>query len=383
MRIVFVAAKFAPFSDSTEESLEVADIAAKMVNNDQQVEAIFPMMDGIEPDKFSLARRLKKIEINTSTFERYDGRSASNVEVHLLREIGDNTSDDLRTFATAANSMLNLQPDEDAIFFWWNLAPPAIIETRSSTSTQRHIAVVTHNNKHWNRPDNLDHIIITGHLLAKQLIDKHALKDGEYSVIPRAVDTIRRLKSNDRISAKATLQATTGLPVRPDIPLIFWAQPHNEKVLTALEGVLTGNVQVILPMDDAPKKIIQLAERYPDRLSTISPMPAKELLLAGSDLTLCLSSNDLALRAMSFGSFPVVEAANAEGIVDLEPSLKSGSGFIINSNNSSAIIAAVDQGIAAFCKAAEFRALSERIPDYVTNRDRQAEILLQAAIKTA
>ncbi len=89
MHVVFVAAEMVPFSKVGGLADVVGSLSGALVRARHKVTAVLPLVAGIDPEAFSLARRLLPMEValggRTHRIEIFEGRLASGVEVRLLR----------------------------------------------------------------------------------------------------------------------------------------------------------------------------------------------------------------------------------------------------------------------------------------------------------
>lgn len=89
MHLVFVAAEMVPFSKAGGLADVVGSLSAALVRAKHKVTVVLPLVSGIDPQAYSLARRLLPLEVslggNEHRVEIFEGRLASGVEVRVLR----------------------------------------------------------------------------------------------------------------------------------------------------------------------------------------------------------------------------------------------------------------------------------------------------------
>jgi hypothetical protein len=182
---------------------------------------------------------------------------------------------------------------------------------------------------------------------------------------------------SDKASAKAALQASVGLPVRVDLPLVLFAEPPGPRALEALSVFLRGDVQAVVATAGAEPQIDALVERYPDRLARLPGDEVTGAALLAADGCAVTGDPSLTVRALSRGAVPVTTPDSAEGVVDLEPSLASGSALIATDDSPRALAEALARLAAAFRAGSPFADLTERLPRYAMTWQRASQLCEQ------
>lgn len=178
---------------------------------------------------------------------------------------------------------------------------------------------------------------------------------------------------------KAALQRELGLPVRDDVPLIGVLGPLHPSsgldVLARIVGrVMRNDVQVAIVPDAEPldASLVTVFEehsrRWPDRL--VLRAEASDTLLhralAGSDLVLVpphqAPGGSLQMRAHRYGALPIgiARAAVADSVVDCDAKLGTGTGFLFESAEDEAVLAALQRATAGFSMRGAFEKVRAR-----------------------
>jgi hypothetical protein len=382
MRIFNVAAELAPYSNATGLGAEVAKLLAALVRRGHEVRAIAPLAAGADPSGPPLARRLKPIVVahegREVRFTRFEGRTASGVNVDLLQPITDIPRRQMfEAFDRATLELIGAAGAADAACIAWNreCAPLAALDAAPGTGAAHYVAIhgPIDDFDEWVGPDAARRIVLTrrgatdsgprtGATALAAMLDQ-----GRAIALPMAVDEHPALDATEKASAKAALQAAFGLPVRADVPLTYFAALPEGALPEALGAYLRGEVQAIaIGASGADAGALEaLAERYPDRLTVLPDGAGADALLAGADFCAATTDPTLPMRAMSFGAVPITIAACAEGAVDLEPSLASGSAILSGDASATATIEALGRAVTAFQLGKPFRAFATRIQGHV------------------
>lgn len=395
MRIVMVAAEISPFADDAGLGHEVAELSASLAARGHQLHAIAPLPPHIDAEAHSLAKRLRPIQISLGdrdwSFSRFDGRTPAGVEVHLLG--GADARDGYRfwdAFCTAAVEVLDSLGRADTWCASWNAECAAIpIRDREiSDAPLSHLFIVRQldeleQDRILQALAAADRVLIAGHVTAEQcrstglkLLDRMARK-GHLCSVSLPVTGGGRVHRNDKASAKAALQASTGLPVRLDLPLVLFAEPPEPEMIEALSVFLRGDVQAVVAAGGGAEQIDALIERYPDRLARLGDGKVTAAALLAADGCAVAGDPSLTVRALSRGAVPVTTPGSAEGVVDLEPSLESGSGLIATDHSPRAMSEALTRLAAAFRTGAPFVDLTERLPRYAMTWHRTSQLCEQ------
>jgi starch synthase len=192
--------------------------------------------------------------------------------------------------------------------------------------------------------------------------------------LPARFDPIDR---SGKTRSKATLQRKLALPVRDDIPLIGVightdAGRGMDLVTRVASQVLRNDVQLVVQIDGDGELVSDLEDlwdRWPDRIQirTGAEEAFSHQLLGASDLFLVPllegPTTSLGVAAQRYGAFPVAgrESAIADAIVDCDPELVTGSGFLFDQPTDDDLLAAIRRAIAAFSRRDAFEPLRERM----------------------
>lgn len=394
MRIVMIAAEISPFADENGLGHEVAELAASLAARGHELHAIVPLPPGADAEAHSLAKRLRPIQISLGdrdwSFARFDGRTPTGVEVHLLG--GEDARDGYRfwdAFCAAAIQVLDSLGRAGTWCASWNAecAAVPIRDREISENPLAHLFVVRQLDESEKERVHqalaaADRVLIAGHSAAercrstsRELLDRMARK-GHLCSVSLPVAGGRGVHRNDKASAKAALQTSIGLPVRLDLPLVLFPEPAGPRAIEALSLFLRGDVQVAVSAGGGAAGIDALLERYPDRLARLPGEVTGSVLLAADG---CAVARDpsLTVSALSRGAVPVTTPDSAEGVVDLEPSLESGSALIATDDSSRAMAEALSRLAAAFRTGPRFADLTERLPRYAMTWHRASQLCEQ------
>ena len=206
-------------------------------------------------------------------------------------------------------------------------------------------------------------------LLANQL------KAGTAFTLSRPYGTADSSAPKDKVSAKAGFQASSTLDVCSHVPLVLFPIAEETPFLEALTRFLEDNVQVVLKGESDALKT--LAKQYPDRLFQVSPDTPLESLLLPVDGCVVGRDPQLTAMALSKGAVPIAGPGASGELIDLEPSLESGSGFVIPELTETALVEGLSRFQAAFLKGPAFLALTKRLPNFVPSWSKTAQHYLQ------
>ncbi|MBW2278213.1 MAG: glycogen/starch synthase [Deltaproteobacteria bacterium] len=385
MRIVMAAAEIAPYVDTTGLGTDVAALSASLAARGHEVHVVTPLPSPEIAEAHSLARRLRPIKVSgrdrDRSFVRFDGRTSAGVEVHLLDSAEPNTDHDYDfwdAFGAAAVEVIDSLGSAGTWCVSWNVecASVPVRDREAAETAESHLFVVHRiDDSDLDRIDQAlaaeDRALIAGRATADACRSRgfaaleRMMVRGHACSTTTPVAAAGKVHRSDKASAKAALQATIGLPVRRDVPLVLFGEPPPTAITEALKRFLRGDVQAVVPLGGDPS-IAGLLERYPDRLAQL-PMddPSSSDLLAADGCVVIIDPT-LAARAMSHGAIPVTTADAAEGVVDLEPSLSSGSGFIAADGTARGLAEALSRLASSFQSGEPFAGLAERVPSYTT-----------------
>jgi len=386
MRIVMVAAEIAPFSNADGIGGDVAALSAGLVAHGHELHAIAPLPSEQTAESHSMAKRLRPILVSgrdrDRSFARFDCRTSSGVEVHLLHDTdpaGFRGADYWDSFCAASLEVLGSLGRDGTWCVSWNAecASVPVRDREMADDAVSHVFVVRHLDEDlFAQVEQAlaasDRALLAGRATADACRARglatleQMLVRGHACATSTPVHGAGSVHRNDKASAKAALQASVGLPVRRDAPLVLVGESVGPAIAEALAIFLRGDVQVVVPAGGDTGPVAELLERYPDRLRRLpAGAPSANDLLAADGCVAVLDPT-LAARAMSRGAVPITTTGYPEGVVDLEPSLSSGSGFVAADGRARSIAEALARVAASYRLGEPFAALAERLPRYTT-----------------
>jgi hypothetical protein len=301
-------------------------------------------------------------------YERFEGRTPDGMDVHLLNRVNaESNFFDSELFGKAAWSVAKESaPDAGAILV---LDGCAVVPNLKNYSP---LTVAVIQNRLSGQPDlsGFDRVVIHGEKTAQKLLKLH---HPHLTIFPVAIPDRPVVKQRDKSSAKATLQFDYGLPVIPDIPLIFADFSLTDDDIDTIASILTQNVQLVIQAENSNDGLNELAEKYRDRLLIAPASVSSESLIACSDFSIIRDGLQKASIAASMGTVPIVHEDAAEWIITLEPSLQSGSGIIFGPETGMSAEQAVSVAIGYYFNTKEFLKLAARIPGYTTSWEKTAK----------
>ena len=183
-----------------------------------------------------------------------------------------------------------------------------------------------------------------------------------------------------------------GLDVVPDRALLFFPGPMTaaagaDLLATALPKILRGDAAVVIAGDGDPDIVAKLAavvDKHPDR-AVMLPHASEAVmhrLYAGADLVLVPARSEpcgfAQLYAQRYGAIPVARRTGglADTIVDCDEQLETGTGFLFDKATGTALLGAVQRGIAAMTSP-RWGALRRRVMRLDLGWDRPARRYVQ------
>jgi len=174
---------------------------------------------------------------------------------------------------------------------------------------------------------------------------------------------------------KDALQLERGLPIRPELPVVVCpvgsSKPAVALLCEALPGMLRNDVQVVVLGEavEGDAALEELRARYEDRLALLATVDERALhrSVAGADLLVVLEhggrAGDLHLVGQRLGALPIGPrgTAIADGLVDCDASLSTGSGFLFEPGSASDLAATVQRACSAFMQGDAFVRLRTRV----------------------
>ncbi len=390
MRIFLIANEIFPFSNRSDLGKRVSSLAAELARGGNEVHAIVCAQTQADSNDHSLARRLRPIEVHlgdrTVPWHRYDGRLPSGVEVHLLHT-EDKLDDELYAdaFARAALTTIGSAPTGEACCISFNRECALVPGLDANRENNIHLLVLSKNDIPKKGVKDADAVLILGKTVGRAIehADNTEIESmrgaGRLVTLPLWGEPQDSISASGKTSAKTSFQASLGLPIRTDVPLVFFPATNEDPVVVTktVEQFLRGDVQVAITLGDNDVDLHDLAARYLDRLAIIPSGTPVFAAMAGSDFCVSLSDPSTTATAMSCGTIPVTTPEASECAVDLEPSLASGSGIIASDDSVDAILEALGRSVAAFDRGGDFVRLSARIRRYAGTLTRQAQSITQ------
>ncbi|MBZ5579782.1 MAG: glycogen synthase GlgA [Acidobacteriia bacterium] len=176
-------------------------------------------------------------------------------------------------------------------------------------------------------------------------------------------------------ACKADLQSAFGLPVDPDVPLIgMVSRLAAQKGFDLLE-------QVLPDLLDRPVQLLLVGkgdQHYEDLFQTAAKRHAGNLSVriafdeslahqveAGADLFLMPSRYEPCglnqLYSLKYGTIPIVRATGGlkDSVQEFDPAAKTGTGFLFEAYEPTALLDAVDRAVAAFHQPAQWQTLMQ------------------------
>jgi hypothetical protein len=200
------------------------------------------------------------------------------------------------------------------------------------------------------------------------------LQDGRAVNLPWPVTTAKQLDSTDKTSKKAAFQIQSKLPVRADVPLVFFSNPLDAPFAKAMEQFLTRDVQVVVATKN--DRLTALSERYPDRIALSTSDLSIEDHLCVADGCVVEGDPRIISLALANGTVPITNQGAGAKLVDLEPNLQSGSGIVVPALTEDAFSEGLGRFVAAYGNSA-FPSLSNRLPKYALTWSQAATHCLQ------
>lgn len=388
MRIFLISDEISPFSNRSGLGMRVSSLAAELVRGDNDVHAVVPIKTQTDSNDYSLARRLRPIEVpagdRTVSWHRFDGRLPSGVEIHLLHT-EDKLDEELHAeaFARAALTTIGSVSTEEACCISFDRECALLPGLDSNRESNIHVLVVSKDDIPQKGVKDADAVVILGKTVARAIerVDNTEIEEmqstGRLVTLPLWGEPQDSISLSGKSSAKTSFQASSGLPIRMDVPLFFFPTTASDSavVTKTMERFLQGDVQAAISPGDLDVAVHDLAARYLDRLAIIPSETSGLAAMAGSDFCVSLTDPSTTATAMSCGTVPVTTPKASECAVDLEPSLESGSGIIAIDDSVDAILEALGRSIAAFDRGGDFVNLSARIRRYAGTLAQQAQAI--------
>jgi hypothetical protein len=372
MHIIFITSELLPYVEKSSLAQDLVFFARSLKHAGHQVSAVLPSIRDVNVNAHSLARRLSGVSASFAGLSlqaaRYDGRTADGVVTHFL-DIpavpgfeGDQSP--LFSAATAALVASFAEAPDVLISFGVGLSGFSAEARRhpelSTAVTIAHLCDAREGE--FLSVKDADRVIVS----RRGLMFQDAETAGRVALIP---DAVVEREVNDKPSRKTAFQMRAMLPVRNDVPLVLF----HDFTVDALAAFLSSNVQAIV-FDDRTDCLL-LKERYLDRLQTVS---RSELSFALEACDACVIGNEkhLVSDCLTRGTIPIVTSALRDEVVDLEPTLASGTGIAVSSLDAPHLVVGLSRLTAAFHTKDAYRALVLRLPGYAMTWQRVATYVL-------
>ncbi|MDD9936570.1 MAG: hypothetical protein OXT09_23365, partial [Myxococcales bacterium] len=155
------------------------------------------------------------------------------------------------------------------------------------------------------------------------------------------------------------LQYEVGLPVRPEVPLLFAvADTRIGDLLPSLDALLRNDVQLVVQSasGEALEQLDKLAEEHAERLALLEDEDERALhrAIAAADGLIVTGddpiSTELHLSGQRYGALPIAPSigAVADGVVDSDANLETGNGFLYELGDQAALLSAIQRSLAAY-----------------------------------
>lgn len=379
MQIVMVATEFASFKDSEGLGGELAALATGLKKAGNTVHVVIPMYSGTDPSNHSLAKRLRPIELETGRWHRFDGQNPSGVQIHLLER--EEKRDPVEGFGEAAAAAVTAIAQEGCgclSFGTTCFAVPALAPRSEKGTAITHRLVAVDADPGFPTGGDIAPVV-WGRGLADRIREDstHPLagpvSSGEALVVSKAAG-VSFSAATDTTSTKASFQVEAGLPVRPEVPLFFFAKPDPD----VLESLLPGDVQAAARISESDENLEALRDRYPDRLTLVVKGDLMGKWLRAADFCVSLDSASDAMASVAAGTVPVVRASTSEGLADLETSLESGAAITVGGDTRREILEALQRCQGAFARREAFAALRRRLPGFARTSAHQADLIVSS-----
>ncbi len=416
MHVLFITASHEPFSDGP--AAEFCGALPKGLRAlDLDVSVLSPLYRGIDPQEHSLARRLTKVEVDHDgqryACELYTGRTVSGVstvfvgheslfhQVDRLDE-GDEASIARRAavFAKATVAIVNGSdtPFDVVHGHGWVGAASLAALAEAGSAIPRVLTL------HGETGALADAAVESGASVAAKLTvgsSRYAAElsqrlgideDHVVGIAPGIDGSIWNPITDAHLPArfdpvdlggkhrcKAELQRELGLPVRAEVPLLTVdGAPGGDDGLALLVQVasqlLRNDIQMAVLAGEGEDGALvaayeELWDRWPDRIQ-VRTSPTEQLrhrIYAGGDLMLVAPrrapSGAPAMRAHRYGAVPIAHetGALADVVVDCDPKLETGTGFLMSPYSPEALLGAARRGFAAYALGDAFGALVGRV----------------------
>lgn len=393
MDITFIRSHSSSSSGRLGASLEAA-----LHKHGHRVTLLSPLPAGADPAAMSLALRLVKVELehggSAHTFDVYTGRDSDGVELAYLGGVHLEELPDADALFGAAAARYLLETDGVSdVVVGAGAAGARALEALEKAGEPAARVLLTEGESHEQAALLAAEVLFAGSdEELDSLLDRlgDARDDRPARVLtlgpdptewnpltdPHLASRFDPLDLRGKAKCKASLQRELALPVRPDVPLVGVVGRGDEgggiEILSRIgTDVLKNDAQLVVHVEGGGEVIgvlEDLWERFPDRLQIRTGRDEAfihRLLGACDALLVPVEAGDdtaLALAAQRYGALPIVSRRSnvAQVIVDVDPSLETGSGFLTGGNTEEELLAALRRVVAAFESPEAFGALAQR-----------------------
>jgi hypothetical protein len=372
MHMTIITKEFSPYREETPLAREVGLLAQALKQAGHQVSCVMPFPAGLDAAEHSLARRLTPIKVEGDAMPciRYDGRTAEGINIYLLdMDNPEATETSAGAFLRAASQVaatFAILPEAILSFGEENLRfaglfregddklrriPQIVSLHRLDDAAEASLGAIVH----------ADRAVIPSNTLRPEVA---AILEGARGGASRARAVTIPLPPTaagsdvDKRSAKAALQLREGLPVRGDVPLVFFPQPRE----AVIADFVTRDVQALTV--DRDGRLATLKESYKDRLATLKAPGGLQERLGPADACVAGSDHDLVATCWASGVLPIVGSALSRDVVDLEPSLETGSAIVVADESAAGLAEAFGRLLGAFERGPAFGELAARLPSF-------------------
>jgi starch synthase len=209
---------------------------------------------------------------------------------------------------------------------------------------------------------------VSGALAASLVGERAATSVGsglDYAIYNPATDTAipARFDAEDASNkgrCKGAVLTELQLEFELDRPLLFaqaGSEPEAQVLLAALPGLLKNDMAVVAAVPAATAaELDRLASDYPSDLARLKDGSdaARRRVLSAADFALCLDASALTPGAVQaaqrYGAVPIALAQGAalDALVDCDAELETGSGFLFDSTETSAVLGAATRALSAY-----------------------------------
>ena len=191
--------------------------------------------------------------------------------------------------------------------------------------------------------------------------------------LPARFDPVDR---SGKATCKAELQKALTLPVSKDVPLIAAIGRVEGDQMDLLSKVapdiLKNDVQLAVQLEGDGELVgiyEELWDQFPERIQirTGADPAFRHQLIAAADLLLVpgreAPTESIQLCAMRYGALPIVhrDGGLADEVIDCDPGLKSGTGFLYDAPTHEALLACVRRATSAYANGPAFKAAQGRV----------------------